>query len=218
MLSARRFKWNWPPVRSWPPTRPWPIRPWPPSGPYFTFMFLVSIFLKNMGKTTNVSIWSIHITWSVHPWREQVYRKEALELFAEQMVSNLSSNITIRKYLNATFTNCYYSHGTYWRSHIKTHGPGTPSPSWRMSHGPWRGGGAISTVLKTACDVFFNFHAFIPTMYGVERYENIAVDRCPKITLKSSSVTRKPFIPFLREVLLKNFFRNNRLNHIDKLK
>ena len=92
------------------------------TGPYFTFMFLVSIFLKIMGKTTNVSIWSIHITWSVHPWRKQVYRKEALELFAEQMVSTLSSNITIRKYLNATFTNCYYSHGTYWRSHTKTHG------------------------------------------------------------------------------------------------
>ena len=36
---------------------------------------------------TNVSIWSIHITWSVHPWRTQVYRKEALNIYAEQIVT-----------------------------------------------------------------------------------------------------------------------------------
>ena len=37
----------------------------------------------------NVSIWSIHITWSVHPWRTKVYRKEVLKLFAEQLVSTV---------------------------------------------------------------------------------------------------------------------------------
>ena len=43
----------------------------------------------------NVSIWSLHITWSVHPWRTKVYRKEVLKLFAEQLVSTVDPQTKI---------------------------------------------------------------------------------------------------------------------------
>ena len=51
-------------------------------------MFLVSIFLKILDKNPpNVSIWSSHISWSVHPWRKKIYQKQALKPSAERMVS-----------------------------------------------------------------------------------------------------------------------------------
>ena len=40
-----------------------------------------------METTTNVLIWSLHISWSVHPWRNQV--DQALKLFAEPIVSSV---------------------------------------------------------------------------------------------------------------------------------
>ena len=53
---------------------------------YFAYfhIFSVSIFLQNIGTKINVSIWSFHIFWSVHPWRKQV--DHAMKLFADQIV------------------------------------------------------------------------------------------------------------------------------------
>ena len=59
------------------------------------YIFLVFIFLKIMEMTTNVSIWSLHITSSVHPWRNHIDRKQALKIFAEQMVSTVYCQMRI---------------------------------------------------------------------------------------------------------------------------
>ena len=51
-------------------------------------MCSVFIFLKNIGTTINVSIWSLHIFLSVHPWQKLF--DQIPKLFAKQKVSTLS--------------------------------------------------------------------------------------------------------------------------------
>ena len=63
------------------------------------------ILTSPLRKITNVSIWSFHITWSVHPWRKQIDRKQTLKVFAWQMVSSGYRQKSIKNWARFIFSN-----------------------------------------------------------------------------------------------------------------